>query len=276
MKPDERVLDYTERIKEIKLAIIDVKTKESGELSNLTLRRIENEVLDALDNGLPGEYELRIKHERYHDLTSAENAFLNISRALERNRARIGKGGPKEITRVRVITKETCTICKRTGHTDADCRNKQRLLTFAEVTSRPSSPRGKDPKKNQGSNSRPSSPKKQRTCYYCKKVGHILKDYRKLRYNSENRSMDKRSTYISGRRSSVSHKRSRRSSKDYERKYRRPDSRNSERRSPSSKSRDDRKRRNSTSSHQENFSSGLSRLNRSEAATEIAHPRTTA
>lgn len=273
MKPRERVLDYTERIKELKQAIIEAETKESGELGDHQRRRIECEVLDALENGLPEEYELRMKHERYHDLTTAANALLRISRALERNRARTGKEGPREISRIHAITSEKiiCTSCKEIGHMAKDCRVKGRPPTFSEITARPPSPRSKNQVRNLTLNNRPPSPREQRTCYYCKRIGHILKDCRKLKYDSEHRTGDKRSKYNPDRQSPEDRTRNRRDSNEYKRKY----NQNDDRRSPSPRDKN-RERRHSTSSNQGNHVSGPSRSDRSGAAIGNAHGQTNA
>lgn len=89
MMPNENVLDYVERIKELRTAIIDGETDRSGYIDQTLKDNIERNVSDSFVNGLPSDLLLRVKLEsRYSTFEDRIESAVQLSKTLEAENAR--------------------------------------------------------------------------------------------------------------------------------------------------------------------------------------------
>lgn len=186
-RPDEHVLDYISRAKDLKQAILEEESKIHGDyLNEIERTRIDQDALECFTSGLPPEYRLPLKMEGCRTLTEAFNVLININQQLERDVERIRNQARNRIpaTNVAVAKRVPCNICGKSGHTDDTCwqNPKNRPET------KPAAPRG-----TQQSTAGQTSGRIDRTniiCNYCKQPGHMKFDCEKRRINNERRQQE--------------------------------------------------------------------------------------
>lgn len=178
MKPNENILDYVERVKELRTSILDGETTESGFIDGTLKDSIEASARDSFVNGLPSDLLIRVKLERYYTLEDAIISAIQLSKTLEaenlRKRGTVYKPNPS--------FRADVTYNTRTP-------NAPRLLSEPSTNVPRNTPIIKPLVPGQPG---PNYPEK--ICYYCKAPGHFIRDCQKLIYKNK----DERSprTYV--------------------------------------------------------------------------------
>lgn len=201
-RPNEHVLDYIGRVRDLKQAIIEGETKVSVVISANDRRRIESE---SFVNELPLELRIPLKLEQYFDLASASNALLRISQIAEHDAERAELPSGNDSVGVCAITADrpNCNMCEKSGHLTAKSWKDAQPTFYASAAAKPPPwDRGSLRPSNQGNsqkeansrqiidsgNVRPASPRSTIVCYYCNKVGHVIAECRKRALNNGRRS----------------------------------------------------------------------------------------
>lgn len=166
MRPNENILDYVERVKELRTLIIDGEIDIVGNIDESVKYSIENSARESFINGLPSDLLVRVKLERHYTLEDAITTAIQLSKTLEAEnlRKRGGFNKPAPPFRADVpynsrTSKETLEQLPRPPRTAPVI---QPLI--------PGQPG-------------PNYPEK--VCYYCKAPGHFMRDCRKLAYRRE-------------------------------------------------------------------------------------------
>lgn len=142
-KPNEHVVDYIARTRDIIDAIEDGERTERGVLPAIERKRIESRAISHFLSGLPSDLQLHVKHETYRDLAEIFLKTIAIEKALAREKQKKqnmlsqldtrrdtkrppNAPAPKE-NRSKEPTssetpKETCRYCKKPGHNISQCR----------------------------------------------------------------------------------------------------------------------------------------------------------
>lgn len=152
-KPNEHILDYIGRIKDLKNAIIEGDQTNLGRLlSEIELCSIESYALEAFFEGLPREYRIELLAEGYNGFSDACSKVLLINRRLEREEFRYkntrnSRENTTSTPPIRVLQRDTPT-------TQNDPRN-------------------------------PVRPGLQKICGYCNKMGHLIHECRRRQYQQQ-------------------------------------------------------------------------------------------
>lgn len=145
-KPNEHVLDYIGRIKDLKSAIIEGDQTDLGRpLSNNEIAAIESYALEAFYEGLPREYRIELRAEGYANFADACSKIIAINRRLEREDARnknlrtARENSANSANPPRILQRESaaapndsttaserkiCSYCKNFGHLVHECRKR--------------------------------------------------------------------------------------------------------------------------------------------------------
>lgn len=145
-KPNEHILDYIGRIKDLKAAIIEGDQTNLGRnLSEVELTSIESFALEAFFEGLPREHRVELRAEGYSNFTEACSKVLVINRRLERDEIRnksirTFRENPPPAPNVQILRRDPaaapsdpsdssggrkiCTYCKKFGHLIHECRRR--------------------------------------------------------------------------------------------------------------------------------------------------------
>lgn len=152
-KPNEHILDYIGRIKDLKTAIIEGdQTNLNRSLTESESSSIEAFALEAFYEGLPREYRIELRAEGYDSFVDACSKVIIINRRLEREETRY-KGA-------------------RTSREPTSHPNQTRIL------------------QNSSSNARSNSTDVmgRKICTYCNNIGHVFNECRKRQYSRQNNS----------------------------------------------------------------------------------------
>jgi hypothetical protein len=154
-KPNEHILDYIGRIKDLKASIIDGDQTNLGrQLSNVEIAAIESFALEAFFEGLPREYRTELRAEGFCSLPDACSKVLIINKRLEREEARyrntrthrdnpapaqqpqifqrnppVGPNGPPGVANA--AGRKICGFCKNIGHLVHECRKRMNHERFS-------------------------------------------------------------------------------------------------------------------------------------------------
>lgn len=172
MKPNEDILDYIERVKELRTAILDGETY-NGYLDEYVRQSIERSAFDSFINGLPADLLVRVKLEMISTGSSLDSAItcaIQLSKTLEaeslRKRATGYRPGPPFRADV--------------GHMEYKPRASQENIHNGKFVAgnvnnryvpfiRPLIP----------GQAGPNAPR-ERICFYCKNPGHFANECQKL------------------------------------------------------------------------------------------------
>lgn len=150
-KPNEHILDYIGRIRDLRTAIIE------GDQANLDralmapeIVSIDSFALEAFYEGLPREYRIELRSEGYSNLSDAYTKTIAISKRLEREEARN--------------------------------RNTRGPRDEAYNTARLPQQQNNNGMKPVILNSNSASPNGAKICNYCKKMGHMVHECRKRQF----------------------------------------------------------------------------------------------
>ena len=148
-RPNEHVLDYIGRIKDLKTAIIEGdQANLNRPLTEVELASIESFALEAFFEGLPREYRIELRAEGYNGFPDACSRVIMINRRLEREELRYktvrtsrddtaisnsiriqqrnSSSAPTNIAKPTVeFERKICSYCKRIGHLVNECRKRQ-------------------------------------------------------------------------------------------------------------------------------------------------------
>lgn len=97
MKPNEAILDYIARVKELRGIILDFETDESGFIHDSVRERIDETCMTSFVNGLPSELLMRVKIERCATFDECIVAAIQISHQI---RAESARGRPAKDNRI--------------------------------------------------------------------------------------------------------------------------------------------------------------------------------
>ncbi|KAI4473513.1 hypothetical protein M0804_015308 [Polistes exclamans] len=214
MRPGEHMLDYFSRIKELTQSILDETTESSVHVERRVELAIEREGLDALIRGLPRDYKTALKFEYFSNFDEILICLLKIDKQIKEEDSKMGilrtegqvkddkKGNVSPTFRNREANirqiKESivCEYCHKLGHKGDDCF-RETVCNYCRKQGHPENRCFKRKRDNSNRSGRTSpndstsqtktgykSPKK---CSYCRNLGHIIFDCRKLKYQLEKR-----------------------------------------------------------------------------------------
>lgn len=165
MKPNENLLDYVERVKELRTSILDGETTESGYIDAPLKESIEISARDSFVNGLPSDLLIRVKLEGYFTLEDAVTTAIQLSKTLEAENLRKRGTVPKFQSKFRADVSKVPNAPKDTSE---QIHRSTGIAPFVKplIPGQPG----------------PNYPEK--VCYYCKAPGHFMKDCRKLAYKN--------------------------------------------------------------------------------------------
>lgn len=142
-KPNEHILDYIGRIKDLKSAIIEGdQTSLDRPLTRVELASIESFTLEAFYEGLPREYRTELRAEGYDTFADACSKLLMIDKRIEReeNRYKNNRSNTMPANSTRILRRDPpispgnslnapgrkiCSFCKNIGHLVHECRKRQ-------------------------------------------------------------------------------------------------------------------------------------------------------
>jgi hypothetical protein len=163
-RPGEDVLDYVDRVRNLRLAIMDGERCEFGTIPADVQDTIDWDTREAFVKGLPNEVFVRVKLAGYQCL---DNAFCQAVRATEElkqvsNRSRFQRPGfPNNYNRNSVRPNNNIN---HSNNRNIDENNRQDRRYVPPTQNRPNVPR--------------QNPV---TCNYCKKPGHLVRDCYKFK-----------------------------------------------------------------------------------------------
>jgi len=88
MKSNENLLDYVERVKELRTFILEGETTASGFIDDTVKENIEISARGSFVNGLPSDLLIRVKLERFYALEDAIVIAMQLSKTLEAEKLR--------------------------------------------------------------------------------------------------------------------------------------------------------------------------------------------
>lgn len=150
--PQEHILDYISRVKDLKSAVIDSEKSEGKPVDP----ELESFTLKCFIDGLPTDHRILLKLEGYTDLTDAFNKAILVANSLntDKDRARMKPlssappphhsvtSNPKQsnfVNTSRLTQPTVCPICNKFGHTEREC--------FRNPLNQPHGSRGSPPNK---------------------------------------------------------------------------------------------------------------------------------
>lgn len=153
-KPNEHVIDYIGRVKDLKTAIIEGDQTSFGrQLSEVEIASIESFALEAFLEGLPRDYRTELRAEGYSNLNDACSKTIMIDRRLQREELRYKNVRPSRDNSAPLPTQtlqhsstappndsflnpvapgnqKICGFCKKFGHLINECRKRQNQQYF--------------------------------------------------------------------------------------------------------------------------------------------------
>lgn len=153
MKPNESILEYITRIKEIQTAIIDCQVEQKEDLDSREFSNIERDVLDSFVHELPSDLLIRLKIDGYTDLDDSFARAIQLSKTLETESQR----------RKHAYTPPPTKLPRRDSPQPYTIQQKPRPPFIKNVI--PGQPG-------------PNAPG-QIVCHYCKAPGHLISECRK-------------------------------------------------------------------------------------------------
>lgn len=145
-KPNEHILDYIGRIKDLKTAIIEGDQTNAGRpLSQDEIGAIDSFALEAFYEGLPREHRVELRAEGYINFADACTKIIAINRRLEREdirnkNVRAPRDNNDNLRSSQLLRREQnaasnepmtaterkiCSYCTNFGHLVHECRKRQ-------------------------------------------------------------------------------------------------------------------------------------------------------
>lgn len=173
MKPNEHILDYVERVKELRTLILDGESTTSGHIDEERRTLIEMRAKDSFINGLPPELLVRVKLETPFSLEQAVVTAIQLTKTLEAENSRKRAASYKPTPNFRA------DVIRNTGNSGPP-RNIEEPRTNVSR----SAPFIKPLIPGQPGPSYLDNP--ERICFYCKAPGHFMKDCPKIAFKTRN------------------------------------------------------------------------------------------
>lgn len=155
-------MTYIGRIKDLKAALLDCERQTRRDISREVIHETEHEVLESFVNGLKSDVPLNLKIDGYRDFSDATIKAVQLAKTLEQER--------KRYTSRNDFPRRDNPSYEKPGHTDTT--NKQpvnpKARPYTSKTTTTENPADSDVK----------------ICRYCKGVGHLIDDCRKLAYRN--------------------------------------------------------------------------------------------
>lgn len=172
MKPEEHILDYINRTKELRSAVIDSSRRDRN--AEHLSRDIDDLTIRAFCDGLPRTYKLEMKPQEYYTPTEAYAAARKISKDLEVERQRYGRrfseDKPPLPQSARYGKRPDTQYNQPSGYTNdrnrysSEVRHESRRNAENNVSILPRSPK---------------------FCSYCRRTGHIIEECFKKQRNEK-------------------------------------------------------------------------------------------
>ncbi|KAI4475668.1 hypothetical protein M0804_014164 [Polistes exclamans] len=123
LKITKHVLGYFSRVRDLTQSIIDEESKQIGRLERSAERKIEEEGLDVFIRGLPSDYRIALRFEKYTDFSTALICLLQIDKQILEDAKRSASSTFKSrVTNIRKITEIIfCGHCKKQGRRENNC-----------------------------------------------------------------------------------------------------------------------------------------------------------
>lgn len=172
MKPNEHILDYVERVRELQTSIMDGETTSAGFIGEVTQSSIEFSARDSFINGLPPDLLVRVKLEGPSTLDQAVVCAIQFTKTLEAEnlRRRPTAYRPPALFRADVPTNLRNATSNPPRGTSEQPTNVSRSAPFIKPLI-PGLPG-------------PNYP--DRVCFYCKAPGHFMRSCPKMIYKNRN------------------------------------------------------------------------------------------
>lgn len=168
MKSNEHILDYVERVKELKTSILDGEMTETGYINGTVQYRIEQNAKESFINGLPSDLLIRVKLERPGSLEDAVVCAIQLTKTLEAENSRKRPVIYKSAPLYRADMQNNSRVSNTVRFTDEQPTYKPRNAPFIK----PLIP----------GQSGPNGPI--RVCFNCKAPGHFIRECPKLAYRT--------------------------------------------------------------------------------------------
>lgn len=160
MKPEEHILDYITRVKELRTAVIDT-SRRTDNTRHLT-QDIDDLTIRAFCDGLPRTYKLEMNPREYLIPSEAYAAARKIAKGLEIEKSRYGN-----------TNSVNATNCNPKGTASRFSKNNSYQQDDKRGYRRPESK--PEPYKNTTNNQQLQILQRpQKSCEYCKKMGHTI------------------------------------------------------------------------------------------------------
>jgi len=163
-KPNEHILDYIGRVKDLRSAIIEgdqTALKRQLVIDEITL--IDSFTLESFYEGLPREFRTELKAEGYAGLTDAFAKAITINKRLEKDEFRARNRNPRShegLPSPLPSTPSNVSILRRNTSSNQQ-QSQEPAPTVSEDIPR-------------------------KICSYCKNFGHLLSECRKRMYHANN------------------------------------------------------------------------------------------
>lgn len=198
-KPNETILDYISRIKDLRLAIMDGERILYPDDMNPSFSTINSDVAEAFVNGLPSDVKIRLQLEGYRSLDDCYANAIKISKQIQLEEERIKQFTPNNRDRRNFSQPSNRYPPSNNQYQQNQNRPPQNRYQPPAAQDNRNRPRWQNnsyptnntnnynKNYNNGSrfNNQPGASNPPVTCTYCKKLGHVIKDCYKFKAKVE-------------------------------------------------------------------------------------------
>jgi len=199
LRPQEHVLDYISRVKDLRTAILDAERRDRGLVESRFLTDIEGLTARSFCEGLPLEYRLQLSAEMYSRPSEAFARVKAIAKRQELDKQRFEvRRTERETYRreqpVHPIGRPVAHSTPKSYNNNAGSRwNNQRFDRGPADRYTPPRPRQDLPAR------RETTTTAEKVCRYCKNRGHTIEECRKRQYNNSQRQQSGNASTPTGR-----------------------------------------------------------------------------
>lgn len=175
LRPQEHILDYISRTKDLRTAIMDATRREHGALNEETIKEIDALTARSFCNGLPLSFRLQLTPNLHSSPFAAFSYVKSLAKRQELDNERFAIPSRPTYNAARPLAHSTPT--RPTNDRPAPPRRTDNMAprtyetTYDRARSEP--PRARDDRK---------------VCRYCKNIGHEIDECRKRAYNNARKS----------------------------------------------------------------------------------------
>lgn len=205
LKPNEHILDFISRVKDIRTAIIDAERRIKVRLDPRFVADIDNLATRSFCDGLPLPYRLQMRIESYRQPADAFAVAKEIAKRQELDKSRYepvsgynGISKPQRVTPIGSPRAHSTPYRTEPPQPRFSARNPPNRSEFPRRDfvnqERESRSFGESPRQGQRSEevgryrSEPPRGNSNKICRYCKNVGHEIEECRKRQYNNARKS----------------------------------------------------------------------------------------